>query len=84
MIYGVSYLSVKLYVICNLNSDFSIKHIASNTIQYSYLFPSVRSQAPLLTESPLAGYHGRYVNVWHCGWLSIVLLQLKVLAWNYS
>ena len=37
----------------------------------------MRSQAPLLTESPLAGYPGRYVNVRHCGWLSMVLLQLK-------
>ena len=43
---------------------------------YDAWLPSVSSQVRVPLD-PQAGWPGRYINVWCCGGLSMVLLQLK-------
>ena len=46
--------------------------------EYCAWLPSVKSRIRVSTGSPVVGLPGRYINVWRCGGLSMVLLQLEV------
>ena len=78
---------MKYYTVLLIRANFhqiSIKHFLSHGQRLCYIVyfkkihsPSVMLHVGVSAGSPVAGWPGRYINVWHCGVLSTVLLQVK-------